>query len=203
MTAFSHDTPSSRPSGLDASAGGQARAADPTATDAVLLEQLQRLRADFDANFTRRLETALTGLTRCLRVMVDTETLAIPIHRVRRLVRGLDVVPVPGGPAHLLGLCNLRGELLTVYDLPALLGYPPSAPPVREMVVLAGTTFDAGVVVSGTGGLVDLDERELRSPPSTLSPAVRTLVRGTLIQGGSLFLFPDLEALFLQLDVRA
>ncbi|MDH5526861.1 MAG: chemotaxis protein CheW [Nitrospirota bacterium] len=170
--------------------------------DEVLFEQLRRLQADFEEGVARPVETGPTGLGRFLKARVGPENFALPILRVRRLVRNPEVMPLPGAPPHLLGMINLRGDLVTVYDLPALFGYPRSTLPVEELVVLAGPTFDAAVAVDATHGLVELDEGGMGKPPATLPSSVRALVRGTLPHGDVLFLFPDVDSLFVQLDAR-
>jgi purine-binding chemotaxis protein CheW len=178
---------------------------DPDLTverDDVLFEQLRRLQADFEEGVARPVEAGPTGLLRFLKVSVGPENFALPILRIRRLVRTPDVMPLPGAPSHLLGMINLRGDLITVYDLPAMFGYAPSTLPVQEVVVLSGPAFDAAVAVDATHGLVELDAAGMGKPPATLAPSVKTLVRGTLPDGDALFLFPDVDSLFVQLDAR-
>lgn len=170
--------------------------------DEVLAEQLLRLQADFDETVARPVEEGPTGLSRFLHVSVGPERFALPILRVRRLVRNPEVVPLPGAPPHLLGMINLRGELVTVYDLPAMFGYGPTPVPVAELVVLAGARFDAAVAVDATHGLTELDPSRLGGVPATLPSSVKGLVRGALPDGDALFLFPDVDALFVQLDAR-
>lgn len=168
-----------------------------------LQEQLERLRDDFDASFSRNLlETGREGLAPHLAMRVGEETFAVPITRVRRLVRDVDVVPLPGAPAHLLGVVNVRGELITVYDLPALFGYPAVAHADAGIVVIKGAEFEAGLEVTGIGGLIHLDESAMGEPPSRLPAEVRDMVQGTASHEGTLLLLPDLDALFVQLDAR-
>lgn len=168
-----------------------------------LQEQLQRLRDDFDASFSRNLqETGQEGLVPHLAMRVGDETFAVPITRVRRLVRDADVVPLPGAPGHLLGVVNVRGELITVYDLPALFGYPAVTHAGAGIVVIKGAEFEAGLAVTEIGGLMHLDESTVGAPPSRLPAAVREMVQGTTSHEGKPLLFPDLDALFVQLDAR-
>lgn len=168
-----------------------------------LQEQLQRLRDDFDTSFSRDLpDTGQEGLVPHLAMRVGDETFVVPISRIRRLVRDADVVPLPGAPPHLLGIVNIRGELVTVYDLPALFGYAAVTPTGAGIVVVKGPEFEAGLAVTEIGGLMHLNESETGAPPSRLPAEVREMVRGTADHGGKPLLFPDLDALFVQLDAR-
>lgn len=63
---------------------------------------------------TNRLELVIFTLT--------GERYALESRCVLQVVKLQDLVRMPGAPDHLLGLTNLRGEILPVFDLRALLG---------------------------------------------------------------------------------
>jgi len=169
-----------------------------------LKDRLRKLQLDFDASFTKDLMTeSQEGLGLYLTVGVGSEEFAIPITRIRRLVRASEVVPLPGAPTHLSGVINLRGDLVTVYDLPYMYGYGATAgQAVANVVVLKGRAFDAGLLVTEIGRLAPLDTESLGPPPGTLPAPLRQIVQGTSYEGGRLRLFPDLDRLFTQLDAR-
>lgn len=169
-----------------------------------LQDRLRKLQLDFDASFSRDLMAeAQEGLTLHLTMRVGPEEFAVPITDIRRLVRGAEVVPLPGAPRHLSGVINFRGDLVTVYDLPFMYGYPPTTgQAVTHVVVLKGEAFDAGLSVTEIGRLTPLDGRDLGASPGTLPAPLRQIVRGTSYQGNRLLLFPDIPRLFTQLDAR-
>lgn len=169
-----------------------------------LRDRLRTLQLDFDASFAKDLmEESQEGRTLHLTVCVGPEEFAIPITQIRRLVRGAEVVPLPGAPSHLMGVINFRGDLIAVYDLPFMYGYRATmGHSLANVVVLKGASFDAGLSVTEIGRLIPLDERSLGPPPGTLPPRVRQIVRGTGYEGERLLLFPDLSRLFTQLDAR-
>jgi purine-binding chemotaxis protein CheW len=169
-----------------------------------LRARLGKLQLDFEAGLTKDLlEAPQEGRTLHLTVSVGPEEFAIPISQIRRLVRGAEVVGLPGAPRHLMGIINLRGDLIAVYDLPFLYGYHGVVGRgAANVVVLKGTGFDAGLSVTEIGRLVHLDEESLGPPPGTLPAPVRQIVRGTSYEGDRLLLFPDLPRLFTQLDAR-
>jgi purine-binding chemotaxis protein CheW len=169
-----------------------------------LKDRLRKLQLDFDASFSKDLmQESQEGQTLHLTVCVGPEEFALPITAIRRLVRGAEVVPLPGAPRHLTGVINLRGDLVTVYDLPYMYGYPPTTDQaVVNVVVLKGRAFDAGLSVTDIGRLAPLDGDALGTPPSTLPGPLRQIVRGTQYQGDRLLLFPDIDRLFTQLDAR-
>lgn len=169
-----------------------------------LRDRLRTLQQDFDASFTKDLmEESREGRTLHLTLRVGPEEFAVPITQIRRLVRGAEAVPLPGAPRHLIGVINLRGDLVAVYDLPLLYGYQPTMrQALANVVVLKGSAFDAGLSVTEIGRLIPLDERDVGPPPGTLPAPVRQIVRGTAYVADRLLLFPDIARLFTQLDAR-
>lgn len=79
-----------------------------------------------------------------LLVPIRSEWYALELARVREVVADPAPAPLPTSPAAVLGLFNLRGQVLPVLDTAVLLGLPPlgEAP--------------SGVVVSTEGGPVCL-----------------------------------------------
>lgn len=58
---------------------------------------------------------------------IDGQWCAVPLASVRRIVRAAAVTPVPDGPAGLLGVLDLHGDLVPVFDLRDALGCAPKA----------------------------------------------------------------------------
>ncbi len=52
---------------------------------------------------------------------------AVPLHSVQRILRAAAVTPVPESPEGLLGVLDLHGDLVPVYDLRSFLGHPDKA----------------------------------------------------------------------------
>ncbi|MGP3699293.1 chemotaxis protein CheW [Rhodobacter sp. NSM] len=51
---------------------------------------------------------------------------ALPVERVQEILDLRPIAPLPNAPAHLLGLCDVRGTGVPVVDLRSLLGLPPA-----------------------------------------------------------------------------
>ena len=94
--------------------------------------------------------------TAWLSVVAAGESLAVTAVHVTEVARLPACTRVPNGPACLLGLCNLRGSVLPVVSLAALLGRADAGPTAdaagSRLVVLAGAA-PVGVVVDGIAAL--------------------------------------------------
>ena len=95
-----------------------------------------------------------------VRVRVGEEQYALPVESVREIAELGDVTPVPGAPAEVLGVRNLRGAVIPVLDLATLLGLHSDAIPERVVIAerrsrVAGLAVDE---VLDVGSLPPLTE---------------------------------------------
>lgn len=89
---------------------------------------------------------------------VAAEAYAVPIANVVEIASLGDLTAVPGARQEILGVRNLRGQILPVIDLALLLGLSPAVPP-RQLLVAEAGSVKAGFAideVSDVGELPDL-----------------------------------------------
>lgn len=91
---------------------------------------------------------------------------ALPIERVREIVRLRPITPVPRVPQDVLGVISLRGEIVQVVDLRRRLGLEPGHPGPRARIVIV---HGAGERVAGL--LVDAVDEVLSLSTEALQPA--------------------------------
>ena len=84
------------------------------------------------------------------------ERYALPIQEVREIVATPTLTPLPTAPAAILGLVNLRGDVLPVFDAGRLVASPFPAEPDFVMVVDTERGA-AGVAASGLPSILDLE----------------------------------------------
>ena len=109
---------------------------------------------------------------------LDGGLYALPVERVREIVRARALTAVPRTPAEVLGVIVLRGEMVQVLDLRQCLGMAPArASRATRVVVLNGDDGDvAGLLVDGVREVLRIDEGDLSPPPSD-APLVAALAR--------------------------
>ena len=107
------------------------------------------------------------------------ERYALETRYVRRVVKLEDLTPLPGAPEFLLGVINLRGEILDVFDLRCLCGIAAAGVPERARVVVLGDERDEfGVVADATHEVTTLRRDEVLEPPGSVSGIGRNYLRG-------------------------
>jgi len=129
-----------------------------------------------------------------VRFRVAQEAYAISVLNVLEVAGLGEVTPVPGAPREILGVRNLRGKILPVIDLAALLGTRRSEPPGRLLVTesdgrQAGLAIDE---VTGVGELADPAEE-----------GESALLVGTMLEDGDLIGVLNLPAVIDALGVPA
>jgi purine-binding chemotaxis protein CheW len=106
---------------------------------------------------------------------------ALPVERVREIVRLRPITPVPRLPEAVRGVISLRGEIVQVIDLRRRLGLPPgdaTADGARHrIVVLHGEDGQlAGLLVDRVSEVLRTRADALRAPAGRETEAVAALV---------------------------
>ena len=112
-----------------------------------------------------------------VRVGLAGESYALPVQHVTETAEACGIAPVPGAPERVVGVCNLRGELLPVFDLAGVLDLETRATGERLVVVQHGERR-AGLVVDEVDGVAPL-----AGPTEDAEPE---LLAGAALCGGAL-----------------
>ncbi len=129
---------------------------------------------------------------------LETETYAVPIEDVREIVKVPLLTEVPRGQKGLLGVMNLRGEVLPVYDVKHRLGliaHPPvvtgptDLPRAARVVLVRDEQGDAGVLVDGVDEVVKLWVSRFEAAPAGTSD--RDSISGLARKGDALYILLD------------
>lgn len=101
--------------------------------------------------------TDATGVTEDLVIFrLGEESFGFRLSSVAEIIRPPDLARMPLVPAALLGLANLRGVVLPVVSLRALLRMPEMAGTMTTRVIVTGGDTRIGFVVDGIDGLLAL-----------------------------------------------
>ncbi len=137
---------------------------------------------------------------RFLAFRLEDETFAIPVETVREVVRVPPLTPVPRAPTHLLGVMNLRGEVLPVYDIkprlqltraPAQWDFSTRPPREARFIVLSDDEGDLCIWVDKVEDVVSLKASGFESAP--LMVGERAMIQGLARDAGRLYILLDVE----------
>jgi purine-binding chemotaxis protein CheW len=143
----------------------------------------------------READEAPEELRRLIVFRACDEWFGLPIEWVREIQPLERVTRVPTAPTEVLGILNLRGRVLTLFDLAGCLGIPPGTQPSTHAVVLdfADPELSVGIAVQRIAQV-----REL--PASVVQPAARETpaggLEGVFEMGGQVVSLLDLGRVF-------
>jgi len=113
---------------------------------------------------------------------VGGRPIAIDVAQLREVVRFQAATPLPGAPARIEGVIELRGALVPVVDLGRLLGGEPLRPGPRSRIAVAEIDGLAiGLAVDAAVEILSVDAAALGDPPALAvqsgCEATRAIVR--------------------------
>ncbi len=105
--------------------------------------------------------------------------LGIRASSVRELIRPVPLTKVSGAGPDLLGIFNLRGEIITSFDAKALLGLPPSEVKSKaRQIIFSRPEGIISLLVDKQGEVLELDDDLLVSPPANFPQETLKRVKG-------------------------
>jgi purine-binding chemotaxis protein CheW len=152
------------------------------ATEGTLSISPERAKAIMDerARVLARVPPHQPGAAEILEITTFTlssERYAVEARYVREVIRSVELTPVPGAPEFLLGLVNLRGEILAVVDLRKVLGLAGTELTGR-ILVLGHERAEFGVLADEVHDVTMVPLDEVFAPPASVAGIGREFLRG-------------------------
>lgn len=121
---------------------------------------------------------------------------SVDIMSVREIREWTRTTPLPHFPAHVLGVINLRGRVLTILDLALRLGLESKVPDARDVIVVleAGDRL-AGLRVDAVMEIRTVPRDVLQPPPAAGDAPAQGLLKAIGVADGRLVRLLDIEAL--------
>lgn len=116
------------------------------------------------------------------------ERYAIESHYVFRVTRLCDVLPLPGAAPHVLGLTNVQGELLVVFDLRVLLGTVRLAHSDATRMMILGTKHaELAIIADAVHNVQPLKDSDLFPLPASTAQGETPCLAGVTREAVSVF----------------
>jgi purine-binding chemotaxis protein CheW len=157
-------------------------------------------------------------VTQLVSFRVGRQLFGIEILLVREIDTCLDCTPVQLAPPYIVGLANLRGQIVTLFDLAERLGFRGrgSRGPTHDIMLRSTTELalvrsrvhrddlftcadPVGLRVDGIGDIVELKEDAVDPVPGNITGVERRFLSGVSLLEDELLLVLDLRQL---LDAR-
>ncbi|CAI3796457.1 MULTISPECIES: chemotaxis protein CheW [Rheinheimera] len=127
---------------------------------------------------------------------LQEETYGINVMQVQEVLRYTDIAPVPGAPDYVMGIINLRGNVVTVIDTRARFGLPPSEVTDNSRIVIIESERQViGIMVDSVAEVVYLKQSEIDTAPNVGTDESAKFIQGVSNRDGELLILVDLNKL--------
>lgn len=124
------------------------------------------------------------------------ETYGINVMQVQEVLRFTDIAPVPGAPIYVLGIINLRGNVVTVIDTCQRFGLPPIDITDNTRIVIIETNQQViGILVDAVAEVVYLKRSEIETTPNVGNDEAAKFIQGVSHKDNQLLILVDLNKL--------
>ena len=135
---------------------------------------------------------------------IGAQEFCVDIMAVREIRGFTPATPLPQSPGFVRGVINLRGAVLPIVDLSARLGFGPSEPTARHviMVIQVGNQV-VGLLVDAVSDILTVASEALQPTPDVASDMAKMFVRGVLAIDGRMISHIALDNVLPVLECEA
>jgi purine-binding chemotaxis protein CheW len=131
--------------------------------------KFEDLRRSFDLSFQQPLVERAQELVHLLIVRIGSARFALKVADLAGLARAQTVVPIPGADSGLLGIAGLKGRMVAVYSLAAMIGSTELSTEQNRWLVLCRCEKEIALAFTAVTGTMMVPRTEL-SPVSPGAP---------------------------------
>lgn len=145
---------------------------------------------------TQAAQASNDAVMQCVTFRLEEEIYGINVMQVQEVLRVTEIAPVPGAPDYVLGIINLRGNVVTVIDTRERLGLgSKERDESTRIVIIEADKLVVGILVDAVAEVVDLRASEIESPPSVGNDESSKYIQGVASREGELLILVDLNKL--------
>lgn len=126
---------------------------------------------------------------------VARQKFCLEITQIREIRRWSPVTILPHAPSEMLGVMNLRGAIIPIYDLAARFGLGVSKEDARNVVVVSAVQGNpVGLLVESVSEIIAVNSSEIQATPDVNSETTRECIKGVISIAGDLARIINLES---------
>jgi purine-binding chemotaxis protein CheW len=146
---------------------------------------------------TTQPEVVKTDIEKYLVFQIGSESYGMPLLQVQEIRSYTPATRVPGAPPYVLGVINLRGNIIAVLDARTRFGVEPVTEQESTVIIVAqieGKTF--GLRVDSVSDVVDVDTTQIQPPPPVASEETQRFLNGLVQVGDRVLILLNLPEIF-------
>ncbi len=124
------------------------------------------------------------------------ETYGVNVMQVQEVLRMTEIAPVPGAPHYVVGIVNLRGNVVTVMDARQRFGLSPAEPQdATRIIIVECAGHVIGVMVDSVAEVVNLRGSQIETAPNVGNDDNNRFVQGVYSRENDILILLDLDLL--------
>ncbi|MBF0515559.1 MAG: chemotaxis protein CheW [Nitrospirae bacterium] len=150
----------------------------------------------------------ITETTQYLTFILNDETFAIDISKVREVLEYSTVTKVPQMPSYMDGVINIRGSVVPVVDLSMKFGMREFEKTVNTCVIIVEVMVGRkqtvlGAVVDSVQEVMELDADKIEPPPSIGTSLDTTFIKGMGKRDDRFIIILNIDSIFSSSDMSS
>jgi purine-binding chemotaxis protein CheW len=126
---------------------------------------------------------------------IEDEVYGVNVMQVQEVLRLTDIAPVPGAPDYVVGIINLRGNVVTVIDARKRFGLMPKETDDSTRIIIVEVEGNVlGLLVDSVAEVVYLHQSEIDTAPSVSDDTSR-FIQGVSSHAQKLLILIDVNKL--------
>lgn len=122
------------------------------------------------------------------------ETYGVNVMQVQEVLRYTEIAPVPGAPDYVLGIINLRGNVVTVLDTRNRFSLNTGeVTDATRIVIVEAEEHVVGLLVDSVAEVVYLRQSEIENPPNAGHEESARFIQGVCNKNDELLILVELE----------
>ena len=126
------------------------------------------------------------------------EECALPVLKVREIIKMMEITQVPKVPPHVKGVINLRGKVIPILDLRLKFGFPPQDATERTCIIVVDAALNGGrgslgFVVDGVSEVMNITAEEIEPTPDFGEQVNTAYMQGVAKRGAHVKMLLDLD----------
>ncbi len=157
----------------------------------------EKITIDVDESDAEIFSSATKNADRFLLFQLSGEFYCISINQIKEVLVPPELTRVPLAPEFVIGVMNLRGEIISVLDIRSFLGLASSEKTADARIIISDISPSlAGILTDRIEGAIEVLKEAIQPPLATISEELRRYTVGQTRVNEKILTLLDLEKIF-------
>ena len=138
----------------------------------------------------------LADVSQWVTFRLGEESYGVNVMQVQEVLRVSEIAPVPGAPGYVLGIINLRGNVVSVLDTRLRFGLAKKATDdSTRIIIIELESQTIGILVDSVAEVEDVQSSEVDTPPSVGNEESARYIAGVVSRANGILILVDVHRL--------